>query len=89
MLGKYQTTTSSRIDTIYDYYMTYMALHNTRAYYPDFHSNGDYVFFVAKDLSWGYLTHPFLNKIWVYGSQLVGLIEKQMERLGFLYTDST
>jgi len=72
-----------RIEAAYDHYEIYRTLPNeTRAYYPDFHPDGDYYFFVAKDFSWGYLTHPWQRKVWFYGAKLVELIKKYEQRLG-------
>ena len=42
-----------------------------KAYFPTFYPNGDYYFFISRDFSWGYLTHPWQNKIWVYGDELI------------------
>lgn len=73
-----------RIESEYSYYTAHSTLPDTRTYYPDFHLDGDYFFFVAKDFSWGYLTHPWQRKVWVYGSKLVELIKGQEENLGFI-----
>ena len=78
-----------RIDAAYGCYVMYSSLPDTRAYYPDFHPNGDYFFFVSKDFSGGYLTHPWQKRVWFYGSKLVGLIKKQEEKLGFKHIDFT
>jgi hypothetical protein len=53
-------------------------------YFPDFYPNGDFYFFIAKDFSWGYLTHPILNKVWVFGDNLVNLMRKHYQKLGFI-----
>jgi len=72
-----------RVEAAYDRFMMYSNSPDSRAYYPDFHPNGDYFFFVAKDLSWGYLTHPWQRKVWFYGSKLTDLIKKHEGSLGF------
>ena len=53
-------------------------------YFPEFYPDGDFYFFVAKDFRWGYLTHPWLNKVWVFGDKLISLIKKYSEKLGFM-----
>ena len=73
-----------RIEAAYGYYMAYLTSPDTRAYFPDFHPNGDYFFFIAKDFSWGYLTHPWQRKVWFYGSKIVDLIKNQENKLGFI-----
>ncbi|MGN0318187.1 MAG: DUF2716 domain-containing protein [Lachnospira sp.] len=42
------------------------------SYIPD----GDYYFFMAEDLSWGFLTHPWQQKVWIYGEKLI----KELDR---------
>jgi hypothetical protein len=39
-------------------------------WFPKFYPNGDYYFFIAINFSWGYLTHPWLKKAYVYGDCL-------------------
>jgi len=56
------------------------------AYFPEFYPNGDYFFFVAKDLSWGYLTHPWQNKIWVYGDSLILCLRKYSKQIGLVHS---
>ncbi|MDR0916311.1 MAG: DUF2716 domain-containing protein [Oscillospiraceae bacterium] len=53
-------------------------------YFPTFYPNGDYYFFIARDFSWGYLGHPWLKRIYVYGQKLRGLIRKYSYILGFI-----
>jgi len=45
-------------------------------YFPDFYPDGDYYLFVAKDLSWGYFTHPWKQELWIFGEMLLKEIEK-------------
>ena len=52
-------------------------------YFPTFYPNGDYYFFIAKDFSWGYLTHPWLKKAWVFGDCLMKEMKNNMLKLGF------
>lgn len=54
------------------------------AYFPEFYPNGDYYFFISKSFSWGYLTHPWLKKAWVFGESLMPKIRKNMDDLGFV-----
>ena len=53
------------------------------AYFPEFYPNGDYYLFISKNFSWGYLTCPWSNKIWVYGECLMSKIKNHSEKLGF------
>lgn len=50
---------------------------------PEYYPWGDFSFWVARDLSWGYLTHPWLLRAWVYGQPLMGLIRQHASELGF------
>jgi hypothetical protein len=38
--------------------------------FPEFYPNGDYYFFVAIDFRWGYFTHPWKMKLWIFGDEL-------------------
>ncbi|MZZ66187.1 DUF2716 domain-containing protein [Enterococcus raffinosus] len=53
------------------------------AYFPEFLPDGDYYLFFSKDLSWGYLTDPWRQQIFVYGEQLRREIRKKAHYLGF------
>ena len=53
-------------------------------YFPEFYPNGDYYFFIAKDFRWGYLTHPWLKKAWVFGDNLMRLFQKYSNELSFI-----
>ena len=53
-------------------------------YFPEFYPNGDYYFFIAKDFRWGYLTHPWLNKAWVFGDRLMQLFQENAAKMGFM-----
>ncbi|HWQ59405.1 MAG TPA: DUF2716 domain-containing protein [Clostridia bacterium] len=46
------------------------------AEFPDFYPNGDYYFFIAKDFSWGYLSHPWQRKLWIFGDALMKAFEQ-------------
>ncbi|MDR0862382.1 MAG: DUF2716 domain-containing protein [Oscillospiraceae bacterium] len=54
------------------------------AYFPRFYPDGDYYFFVARDFSWGYFTHPWLKKFWVFGEKLMNLFREQSADLDLL-----
>jgi hypothetical protein len=45
-------------------------------YFPDFYPDGDYHFFIAKDFSWGYFTHPWTQQLWVFGKEMTEEIKK-------------
>ena len=52
-------------------------------YFPDFYPDGDYYFFVQRELNWGWLGHPWRKEIWLYGEPLVSLVSPRLEALGF------
>jgi len=54
-------------------------------YFPEFYPNGDYYFFIAKDFSWGYLTHPWLKRAYVYGDCLRKCFKKMADEIGYIY----
>lgn len=58
------------------------------AYFPDFYPDGDYYLFFSKDFSWGYLTDPWHQHIFVYGEQLRKEIQKKAKYLGFVLIES-
>ncbi len=53
------------------------------AYFPSFYPDGDYYFFLASDFRFGYLGHPWQNKIWIFGEKLIEAIKKNAQLLGF------
>lgn len=53
------------------------------AYFPDFYPDGDYYFFVQRDLEWGWLGHPWRREIWIFGAPLLGALSPTLETLGF------
>lgn len=38
--------------------------------------NGDYYFFIQKDLKWGYLGHPWEKSITIFGKELIESIKQ-------------
>ena len=42
---------------------------------PSYYPNGDYYFFVAKDLSFGWLGHPWQKKIILFGDRMLHLLD--------------
>jgi hypothetical protein len=52
-------------------------------WFPTFYPDGDYYFFIAKDFIWGYLTHPWLKKVWVFGGGLVDFFRSFSRKIGF------
>ncbi len=73
-----------RINEPYGYYMTYASRPETRAYFPFFFPDGDYFLFVSQNFSWGYFTHPWQKKAWVFGQKMVKLMEQHFKDLGFI-----
>jgi len=53
------------------------------ACFPDFYPDGDYYFFIQRDLKWGYLGHPWRRELWLYGALLVETLSPKLESLGF------
>jgi len=53
-------------------------------YFPKFYPDGDFFFFLADDLRWGYLTYPWLDQAWVFGERLRELFREQAENLGIV-----
>lgn len=53
------------------------------AYFPSYYPDGDYYFFIAKDFRFGYLGHPWQQKVWVFGECLIREFEKNVYKLGF------
>lgn len=53
-------------------------------YFPTFYPNGDYYFFIAKDFSWGYLTHPWQEKAFVFGDCLRECFAEFADEIGFV-----
>jgi len=53
------------------------------AYFPDFYPDGDYYFFLQRDLKWGYLGHPWRRELWLFGAPLVEALSPKLEALGF------
>lgn len=52
-------------------------------YFPKYYPDGDYYFFIAKDFSWGYLTHPWLREAYVFGEPIKNIIKENALELGF------
>lgn len=48
------------------------------AYFPGVYPDGDYYFFIDCDFRFGWLGHPWLQQIWVFGEALI----KEMEAVG-------
>lgn len=53
------------------------------AWFPDFYPDGDYYFFVQRDLRWGWLGHPWRREIWAFGDPLLDVLSPTLEELGF------
>ena len=43
--------------------------------FPTYYPNGDYYFFVAKDLSFGWLGHPWQKKLILFGERMLHLLD--------------
>lgn len=51
-------------------------------YFPTYYPNGDYYFFVAKDLSFGWLGHPWQKKLFLFGDRMLHLLDGYEYQLG-------
>jgi len=60
--------------------------HGHYVYFPEFYPDGDYYFFAAKDFRWGYFTHPWQKKAFVFGDKLMEKFKAHAEELGFSIT---
>ncbi len=54
------------------------------AYFPDYYPDGDYYFFISTDFDWGYLGHPWLKKVWIFGNKLVHEFDLIHEKIGYV-----
>ena len=46
------------------------------AYFPTYCPNGDYYFFIDVNFRFGYLGHPWQQKVWIYGKKLIEEFKK-------------
>lgn len=53
-------------------------------YFPTYYPDGDYYFFVAKDLSFGWLGHPWQEKLIVFGEKMLHLLDGYEAQLGLV-----
>ena len=54
---------------------------NVEVYFPSYYPNGDYYFFVSKDLKYGMLGHPWRKEIYVFGKKLIEAFSKYENEL--------
>lgn len=54
------------------------------AYFYGFYPDGDYFFFIEKYGRFGYLSHPWRDEVWVYGTDLLSEFEKIHRQIGFV-----
>ena len=52
--------------------------------FPTFYPDGDYYFFIGKDFSWGYLTHPWEKRVYIFGESLISYFSNIAEAIGFI-----
>ncbi len=45
-------------------------------YFPTYCPNGDYYFFIDVNFCFGYLGHPWQQKVWIYGKKLIEEFKK-------------
>lgn len=50
--------------------------------FPTFYPNGDYYFFVAKDLSFGWLGHPWQKTLILFGEKMLHMLDGYEQHLG-------
>lgn len=56
----------------------------TAYYFPEYYPNGDYYFFIASDFRFGYLGHPWQQKVWIFGKELIASFETKSSAIGFV-----
>ena len=56
----------------------------SRAYYPLYYPDEDFHFFLANDLSWGYLGHPWQKKVYIFGEKMIENFDKYAYQLNFV-----
>lgn len=53
-------------------------------YYECFYPDGDYYFYLDRFGAFGYLSHPWREEVWIYGSSLLAEFEKIAPELGWI-----
>ncbi len=53
------------------------------AYFPPFYPDGDYYFFIDQNRSFGYLSHPWRQEVWIFGEALLPEFQKIHTKLGW------
>lgn len=54
------------------------------AYFPSYYPDGDYYFFIDTDFQFGYLGHPWQQKVWVFGAELMKEFQEIHKEIGFV-----
>lgn len=57
------------------------------AYFPSYYPDGDYYFFIDCNFRFGYLGHPWQQKVWIFGEDLIKEFRKVDEQIGFVKVD--
>ncbi|MBQ7088859.1 MAG: DUF2716 domain-containing protein [Clostridia bacterium] len=57
---------------------------NGIAYFHTFYPDGDYYFFIEKYGTFGYLSRPWREEVWIYGEALLKEFSKIEKQLGFI-----
>ena len=55
---------------------------NCNVYFPSYYPDGDYHFFISRDLDFAIFGHPWLKEIYVMGEELINEFEKLKTELG-------
>lgn len=53
------------------------------AYYLGFYPDGDYYFFIDRFGAFGYLSHPWRQEVWIFGTPLMEEFKKIAPQLGW------
>lgn len=56
---------------------------NHLGYYFGFYPDGDYYFYIDRYGTFGYLSHPWREEVWIFGLPLVNEFEKIYAQLGW------
>lgn len=53
-----------------------------KTFHPGYLPDGDYYFYLSQNFSWGYLTHPWQQGLYVYGEVMLSSLSEISDKLG-------
>ena len=66
----------------------YLPGHGLYAHFPGYYPDGDYYFFIEEHFRFGYLSHPWREEVWIFGSRLIAEFESIYKQLGWTKKES-